>query len=509
MLLLPLNTVFAAEITVFCYHDVVDKTKTPFEVTLKNLTDHFEMFKRENYTPISPEQYLAAQNNMFTMPEKPIMICFDDGYLAMYTKLFPLLKKYNYPVTIALITSFTDTYGTPDMGKLTNWQQIKEMEQSGLVTFASHTHAMHFYAVASEFSDRTQALSTFWYQEGKYETDEQYRQRVHDDFAMTQYLFKKNLGHPTKVMVWPYGEFNDIAIDIAKKNGFELFLALSEDSIKKNSTDFVKRILIYNNPTASELAKIIDKYEEKIIPFNTVNLKLDHIYNADPITLNDNITQLADYLYNYKSNFIVLNVYEENNIERAYFHNNNNPAQPNIFNYLVNRFKDRAIITYASLPNFASNSSLTTAKRKDLLADLARYSQVQGVIFQDDTYNAEIEALTQDFIKTLKTYRPVLVTVRSFSDNNADINLAKENYDYIMIDTTVDTADAVSKNYLTKYPNLANKLVFKLSGYNSEQKSWYSTSQLQDAATVMRNNGAKFFSYDKLNIYSENNKLSF
>lgn len=506
---MPLNVTFANEITVLCYHDIVDKTKTPFEVTLKNLTDQFEMFKRENYTPISAEQYLAAQNNLFTLPEKPVMICFDDGYVAMYTKLFPLLKKYNYPVTIALITSYTDTYGTPEMGKLMDWQQIKEMEDSGLVTFASHTHAMHFYAVASEFSDRTQALSTFWYQNGKYETEEQYRQRVQNDFAMTQYLFKKNLGHPAKVMVWPYGEFNNIAIDIAKKNGFELFLALSEDSAKKNSRDFVKRLLVYNNPSARELEKIITAPEKQVIPFNSIDLKLNDIYSEDATTFNDNITQIADYFFNYKSKVVMLSAYEGNNVNNTYFHNNNEPTQPNIFNYIANRFKDRGVMVYASLPNFVSNATLDVTKRKSLVADLARYTQIQGAVFKDDNYNIDIENSTQELIKTMKIYRPTLVTVRTFPVDTVDINIAGENYDYIMIETTIDTADTISKNYLTKYPDLINKLVFKISGYNPEQASWYSANELQSAITIMKNNGAKLFSYSDINIYSENNKLSY
>ena len=63
-----------------------------------------------------------------------IMLTFDDGYEDNYTELFPLLKKYNSKATIFMITSAIDSEG------YLSSEQIKEMAESGLVRFASHTH---------------------------------------------------------------------------------------------------------------------------------------------------------------------------------------------------------------------------------------------------------------------------------------------------------------------------------------------------------------------------------
>ena len=65
--------------------------------------------------------------------QKPVMLTFDDGYRDNYTELFPLLKKYNAKATIFLIAEFTNRE------KYLTEEQIREMKQSGLVSFQGHT----------------------------------------------------------------------------------------------------------------------------------------------------------------------------------------------------------------------------------------------------------------------------------------------------------------------------------------------------------------------------------
>lgn len=64
--------------------------------------------------------------------EKPILLTFDDGYLENYTEIFPLLKEYDAKITLFLILNSI----TPSN---LNEEMIKEMSDSGLVKFESHT----------------------------------------------------------------------------------------------------------------------------------------------------------------------------------------------------------------------------------------------------------------------------------------------------------------------------------------------------------------------------------
>ncbi len=99
---------------------------TVFEQQLQYMHEH-------GFTPISTEQLFHAKQTGHKHVEKPVLLTFDDATDDHYVHLFPLLKKHHTP---ALIFIITDWVGTP--GYMT-WDQIREMQQSGLVEFGSHT----------------------------------------------------------------------------------------------------------------------------------------------------------------------------------------------------------------------------------------------------------------------------------------------------------------------------------------------------------------------------------
>ncbi len=105
----------------------------PFTVSPEMFEEHVRYVERNGYTAISELDLYRAYTGEKVNVSKPVLFTFDDGYEDMYTRLFPLLKKYRAPALIFLIT---DRVGTP--GHLT-WAQITEMHQSGLVAFGSHT----------------------------------------------------------------------------------------------------------------------------------------------------------------------------------------------------------------------------------------------------------------------------------------------------------------------------------------------------------------------------------
>lgn len=105
----------------------------PFTMRPDMLERQILFLKANGYTPISLEELTTACRAGKSSIQKPVMLTFDDGYLDNYQNLFPLLKKYNVPAVIFLIT---DRVGQPGF---MSWEQIKEMQDSGLVSFGSHT----------------------------------------------------------------------------------------------------------------------------------------------------------------------------------------------------------------------------------------------------------------------------------------------------------------------------------------------------------------------------------
>ena len=112
------------------YHSV-DNEKGKGGIFVNEFEEHIKWIK-DNKTFKMEE----LKNLNYTLPKNSILITFDDGYKNNYTLAFPILKKYNMKATIFLNTKF--------IGKdefYLNWDEIKEMYESGLVDFQLHTHS--------------------------------------------------------------------------------------------------------------------------------------------------------------------------------------------------------------------------------------------------------------------------------------------------------------------------------------------------------------------------------
>ncbi len=118
------------EVPVLMYHALSDNpwgirslflSPSDMEEQLKYLTEN-------GYTPIWFEDLKNVKHY-----EKPVILTFDDGYDDSYTELFPLLKKYKVKASVMMIT------GSIGDHHYLNEAQIKEMSESGLVSFQSHT----------------------------------------------------------------------------------------------------------------------------------------------------------------------------------------------------------------------------------------------------------------------------------------------------------------------------------------------------------------------------------
>ena len=125
-----------ARVPIFMYHDILPKKEVFFDVTPQELEAHFQRLKKEGVTPISPDWLLTHLKTGVPLPEKPVLLTFDDGYGGHYKYVYPLLKKYNYPAVFSVYVKKMDS--KTGRSSLT-WEQLKEMATNPLVTIASHS----------------------------------------------------------------------------------------------------------------------------------------------------------------------------------------------------------------------------------------------------------------------------------------------------------------------------------------------------------------------------------
>ncbi len=215
-------------IPIFVYHDIVDElTAEEFmQTTKENFEKQIVGLSKLGYKFINYDSLIKYNNGQEKLNEKSILIAFDDGYVGNYEIMYPIIQKYNIPVTINIID---DRIGKD--GYL-NWEQIKQMEESGLVSI--YTHSLHH--------EDPNTVENYKYAQ---------------DIEKAHKNIEEQLGKEvTKVFTYPYGLNNEEKIKILGEKGFVQNLT---DNKVNNSEDLNLNKLHREYPLNDSVAKILIK----------------------------------------------------------------------------------------------------------------------------------------------------------------------------------------------------------------------------------------------------------
>ena len=111
-----------------------DIYRTDLSVTPENFRQQMAYLAENGYTPVDLYQLSAAIAAKTDLPEKPIVLTFDDGYLDNYENAFPILQEFGFTGTFFIITDLADQ-GAEGYA---NWEQLEEMAAAGM-RLESHT----------------------------------------------------------------------------------------------------------------------------------------------------------------------------------------------------------------------------------------------------------------------------------------------------------------------------------------------------------------------------------
>ena len=116
------------------YHSVSPAAvkENRLQVSVKHFARQMRFLKKNNYNVLRLEELADLIKNKNKIPPRTIALTFDDGYKDNYKYAFPILKKYNLPATMFVIVK---EIGRSDR---LSWQEIREMQNSGLVSIGSH-----------------------------------------------------------------------------------------------------------------------------------------------------------------------------------------------------------------------------------------------------------------------------------------------------------------------------------------------------------------------------------
>jgi peptidoglycan/xylan/chitin deacetylase (PgdA/CDA1 family) len=171
-----------------------------------------------NYTTITMSELIDYVYNDGDLPEKPIILSFDDGYLNTYVYVLPLLVKYKMKIVFSIIGKNTDDFtNIPDDNlnySHVTWAQLNEMLDSGFVEVQNHTYNLHKYC-----------KSRIGCKQAPNESDADYEKILTEDVSKLQEEITLMTGRTPTTFAYPYGASCENTDIVLKKLGFKATLS--------------------------------------------------------------------------------------------------------------------------------------------------------------------------------------------------------------------------------------------------------------------------------------------
>lgn len=203
---------------IFLYHMISPKQRYQYGITTKEFESDLVYLSQKGYTTITMTELIDFVENGGTLPQKPVILSFDDGYYNNYVYAYPLLQKYRAKMVFSVIGKSTDDFSANPSTNLSyahvTWTQLNEMLASGLVEVQNHTYNLH----------ETSAGRTGCMQKAG-ETQPHYKKILTEDIGKLQNKIAEQTGFTPNTFVYPYGKFSESTDEILKELGFKATLS--------------------------------------------------------------------------------------------------------------------------------------------------------------------------------------------------------------------------------------------------------------------------------------------
>lgn len=162
------------------------------------------MLSKAGMHTITFDDLYAALTQGQELPSHPVILTFDDGYEDFYTAAFPVLQALQMKATSFIITGKAGWKG------YMTWDQMREIDRSGLVDFESHTVN---HVELSKISPS----------------------KAEQEMIDSKHMLETELGKPVRYLAYPSGRFNSTVANLAQAVGYEAAVTTQYGSLQSSS----------------------------------------------------------------------------------------------------------------------------------------------------------------------------------------------------------------------------------------------------------------------------------
>ena len=225
-----------------------------YVLTLEQFEKDLVFLKEKGYKTVTVSQLLDYSQGKGKLPEKAIMITFDDGCETLYAYAKPLLEQYDFTAVGFVVGSLADYYTELDDHNLNysnlNWAEIKELSMGNTVEIQSHSYDLH-----KNTGYRSGAKKK------KGETFEQYAEFLGADASKMKTEMLKHTGKAPVAIAYPFGSFSSESKEILKKYGIKMAFTCEErvNIVKKAEPERLFGLGRYNRPSGISSESFFEK----------------------------------------------------------------------------------------------------------------------------------------------------------------------------------------------------------------------------------------------------------
>lgn len=220
-------------VPVISYHKLSESTSDTMTVTARQFTAQMEHLKDGGFTPVSLDELFDFLDFKADLPERAVVITFDDGWRSVYEIAFPILRRYGFTATLFVTTGMISGSSTT-----LSWEQVAEMAGGG---FDVQSHSVNH-------RDLTEILPG--------EKIEDYLKDVAMEMTESARIIEEKTGRPVRYFAYPYGNLNHLVVAMLRATGYRGGLTVVRKSSPFYTNNFrVGRAMIYGDLDMDDFRK--------------------------------------------------------------------------------------------------------------------------------------------------------------------------------------------------------------------------------------------------------------
>lgn len=241
------------ELPIIMYHHILkDKSKHgKFVISPDEFESDLKYLKKNGYTTITADALIRYQEDGEPLPEKPVMLTFDDGYLSYSEYAVPLLKKYSMCAVVSIVGAYTDEYTKMQDRNVSyahlNWEDVEILSTTTHTEIQNHTYDMHKISGGRNGCAKMRG-----------ENDDHYKEFFTKDVEKMRNLIFDHTKKQANCFTYPFGFFCSEAEGEIKKMGFKMSLSCTEGVNKINRNSSLYKLHRFNREHNRSIEKILN-----------------------------------------------------------------------------------------------------------------------------------------------------------------------------------------------------------------------------------------------------------